>query len=145
MGNRAVVSYRTQNDLNNNVGVYLHWNGGMDSIRAFLKYCKLKGFRSPEKDNYGLARFIQVVSNYMGRGGLDVGVDLNSRLDLDNGDNGVYLISDWEVTERLYYDDRPEQDEYPLRALLCAIDDAQPEDMRLGHDRIEKMLHEETT
>ena len=35
MGNRAIIT--TQKDFDNNgIGVYLHWNGGRDSVQAFL-------------------------------------------------------------------------------------------------------------
>lgn len=36
MGNRAVITTTDQR-----IGIYLHWNGGKDSVEAFLKYCKL--------------------------------------------------------------------------------------------------------
>ena len=65
MGNRAVITTR-ENFENNGIGVYLHWNGGMDSVRAFLKYCELRNFRSPSEDSYGWARLAQVISNFMG-------------------------------------------------------------------------------
>ena len=37
MGNRAVITTKENMD-NNGIGIYLHWNGGRDSVRAFLKY-----------------------------------------------------------------------------------------------------------
>ena len=52
MGNRAVITTR-ENFNNDGVGVYLHWNGGRDSVQAFLTYCKMKGYREPTSDNYG--------------------------------------------------------------------------------------------
>ena len=48
MGNRAVITTRKAgvNPANSDAtGVYLHWNGGRDSVEAFLAYCKLKQFR----------------------------------------------------------------------------------------------------
>ena len=49
MGNRAVITNSKSFDVANStdLGVYLHWNGGRDSVEAFLKYCKLKGYRPP--------------------------------------------------------------------------------------------------
>ena len=42
MGNRAVIT--TANEwAHGGIGVYLHWNGGLDSVEAFLKYCEMKG------------------------------------------------------------------------------------------------------
>ena len=55
MGNRAIIKPEGKN-----IGVYLHWNGGIDSVTAFLKYCELRGFRAFD-DAYGMARFCQIV------------------------------------------------------------------------------------
>ena len=52
MGNRAVITTR-ENFENNGIGVYLQWNGGRDSVSAFLEYCRLRNFRPPEEDNFG--------------------------------------------------------------------------------------------
>lgn len=56
MGNRAIIKGKNQA-----LGVYVHWNGGYDSVNAFCTYCKLKGYRSPETDSYGIARLAQVI------------------------------------------------------------------------------------
>ena len=56
MGNRAVITTEIGWACpTNHLGVYLHWNGGRDSVQAFLTYCKLKGYRTPESKNYGWA------------------------------------------------------------------------------------------
>ena len=47
MGNRAVITTK-ENFENNGIGIYLHWNGGRDSVEGFLEYCRRKGYRSPE-------------------------------------------------------------------------------------------------
>lgn len=119
MGNRAVITTRDKK-----IGVYLHWNGGRDSVEAFLKYCKLKGYRTPERDCYGWARLCQVIGNYFG-GELSIGIDLYDRLDTDNGDNGVYVIENWEIVDRLFID-WPEQHEYDLISMLRDINEHQP-------------------
>ena len=64
MGNRAVITTR-ENFENNGIGVYLQWNGGRDSVSAFLEYCRLRNFRPPEEDNYGWARLIQIIANFI--------------------------------------------------------------------------------
>lgn len=91
MGNRAVITTEDKQ-----IGVYLHWNGGRDSIEAFLLYCKLQGYRCPENDCYGWARLCQVIGNFFG-GECSVGIDRYDRLDTDNGDNGTYIIKDWQI------------------------------------------------
>ena len=45
MGNRAVITTPDKK-----IGVYLHWNGGRDSVEGFLQTCKKYGFRPPERD-----------------------------------------------------------------------------------------------
>lgn len=96
MGNRAVIA--TQNK---DLGVYLHWNGERESIESFLAYCDMKGYRPPEKDEYGWARLCQVIGNFIG-GNLSVGIGKYERQDLNNGDNGVYIIKDWDIVDREY-------------------------------------------
>lgn len=125
MGNRAVITTEDKK-----IGVYVHWNGGRDSIEAFLKYCEQKGFRSPEVDNYGWARLCQVIANYFGGNGLSVGIDRYNCLDKNNGDNGVYIIRDWKIIDRLYFKGT-EQHEYNLEDMLKEIESCQPEDMKL--------------
>ena len=127
MGNRALII--TQENLDNDgIGVYLHWNGGRDSVEAFLKYCEIRGFRSPDTDCYGWARFIQVVANFFGMDGLSIGVDKYSNLpDGEFCDNGVYIIEGWKIVGRKFFENCEEQQEYPMDEMLHAIDERQPE------------------
>ena len=131
MGNRAVITTRSKD-----IGVYLHWNGGRDSVEAFLKYCKLKGYRPPELDCYGWARLCQVIGNFFG-GELSIGIDKYDKLDKDNGDNGVYIIENWNIVDRLFIS-WPEQHEYDLIGMLKSINNAQPEKERLSEEVIDK-------
>ena len=95
MGNRAVIT--TRKDLKD-IGVYLHWNGGRDSVEGFLTYCKIKGYCPPEHDNYGWAYLCTTIGNFFGQSGLSLGIDVASKLDCDNWDNGTYIIKDWKIT-----------------------------------------------
>lgn len=128
MGNRAVITTKENFD-NNGVGVYLHWNGGRDSVRAFLKYCELRGYLAPDEDNYGWARLCQVIGNFFGGIG-SLGIDTINHLDCNNWDNGVYLIKGWEIVGRVYFEGE-EQDEYDLIGMLHSINDSMPESERI--------------
>lgn len=119
MGNRAVITTRAKN-----VGIYLHWNGGRDSVEAFLKYCELKEHRSPSRDSYGWARLCQVIGNFFG-GNCSIGINTYSNLDIDNGDNGVYVIEDWKIVDREYFSGG-EQRVHSLHEMLKEIDEKQP-------------------
>lgn len=123
MGNRAVITTK-ENFENNGIGIYLHWNGGRDSVEPFLEYCKIRGYRSPETDNYGWASLVRVISNFFGGDGLSIGVDTVNNLDCDNGDNGVYFIEDWQIVGRKYA--YAEQTGHDRIEMLKAIDEAQP-------------------
>ena len=112
------------------IGIYLHWNGGRDSVEAFLKYCELKGYRSPTSDNYGWARLCQVIGNIFG-GSTSIGIDVVNNLDCDNWDNGVYIIEGWEIVDRKY-NRYEEQMNYKLEDMLMDIDNSMPEGERLG-------------
>lgn len=130
---------RATKGIDDQIGIYLHWNGGRDSVEGFLKYCELRGFRNPEFDNYGWARLTQVITNYFG-GELSVGVDLCKNLDCDNFDNGVYLIKDWKITGRMYAPTK-EQKEYKLLEMVVDIDSAQPRIDQLGETKIKELLN----
>lgn len=121
MGNRAVITTKAKK-----LGVYLHWNGGRDSVEAFLKVCKQLGYRPPESDSYGFARLCQVIGNYFG-GTSSLGIDLYENVDTDNGDNGVYVIENWEIVERLHFTGQ-EQNEYQLDKMVAEILNAQPKE-----------------
>jgi hypothetical protein len=132
MGNRAVITTRDRE-----LALYVHWNGGRQSIEGFLAYCELRGFRPPETDSFGWARLCQVICNYFGADGLDVGIspymdDATS----DPGDNGIYVISNWHIVERLggtYDHNRPDK-VFDMARWLEEIDARQPEGQRLGPD-----------
>lgn len=138
MGNRAVITTR-ENFNNDGVGVYLHWNGGRDSVQAFLTYCKMKGYRKPTSDNYGWARLCQVIGNFFG-GELSIGIDTCSHLDYDNYDNGTYIIDGWDIVDREYFNGN-EQYNYDLYEMLCDIDNAQPTREQLGANKIKEMIN----
>lgn len=127
MGNRAIITNREKK-----VAVYLHWNGGRDSVEAFLEYCRIRGYSSGE---YGIARFVQTVSNYFG-GGSWIGVlpyTGDRKMAAYGSDNGVYVVDNWEIVDRVYpYEPFGEQSICNRTEMLRAIEDAQPEHVRLG-------------
>ena len=96
MGNRAIIT-----DTQKKIGIYLHWNGGPESVHAFLKYAQMHVRRGDSE--YGMARLTQIIANFFG-GYLSVGLtpvtDMNLHQRME--DNGVYIIDDqFEVVERL--------------------------------------------
>lgn len=129
MGNRAVITTK-ENFENNGVGVYLHWNGGYDSVSAFLKYCELKGYRSPDTDCYGWARLCQVIGNFFG-GSTSIGIDTVDKLDCNNYDNGVYIIKGWEIVDRKHFKGA-EQMNHDMEDMLMGIDTAMPKAEQIG-------------
>lgn len=138
MGNRAVITTEDKK-----IGVYLHWNGGRDSIEAFLLYCKLQGYRCPEHDCYGWARLCQVIGNFFG-GGLSLGIDTYDRLDTDNGDNGVYIIRNWEIVGREFASSY-EQSTYNLREMLEEINKTQPPSEQLSIGTLDQAVEKQIT
>lgn len=138
MGNRAVITASKAYSVkdSSDIGVYLHWNGGRDSVEGFLLYCKLKGYRAPDSDNYGWARLCQVIGNFFG-GELSVGIDKCSSLDCENGDNGTYIIKGWDIVGRKYHE-YGEQQNYDLLEFVKAINEAQPVKEQLTEAQIEE-------
>ena len=129
MGNRAIITTR-ENYKNDGAGIYLHWNGGRDSVEAFLTYCRKKGYRDPVSDDeYALAPLVQVVANFFG-GATSVGI-VNARC-MAGDDNGVYIVGEnWEIVGREEIGNGfIEQDVYPLEEMLKEIDSRMPESER---------------
>ena len=122
MGSRCVITTEAKE-----IGVYLHYNGDPDFVASLLHYCSLAGIRKPENDCYGWARLCQVAANYFG-GTLSIGIDQYDRLDTDNGDNGVYIIRDWEIVGREFGEGFGEAN----TEIMIAIDNAQPVPMLKG-------------
>lgn len=129
MGNRAVI---TTNEKQ--IGIYTHWNGGRDSVSGFLAYCRMTGEPSPEVDDYGWSALVTVMHNFLGD---HVAVDLYTRLDTDNFDNGVYIIENWTIVGREFFNGE-EQDEYGLFPMMMSIDKVQPHP--LGERKIREFV-----
>ncbi|MDD7963099.1 hypothetical protein [Microbacterium thalli] len=129
MGNRAVITTPGAN-----VGIYLHWNGGRDSVAAFLRYAELAGLPPLTADGGGYAQLLTVLVNFVRNDGLTVALvtfDSRRRAEDFDSDNGVYLVSGHEIVGRIAAP-RIEQDTHELNTMLRAVDEAQPEADRLG-------------
>ena len=122
MGNRAVITIKEkdtpQEDWNS---LYLHWNGGRDSVAPFLYVAKLYGIRCNSDSSYAIARLSQLIGNTL-KGTLSLGVGAYKCLDTFS-DNGVYVVKDWEIVDRLNYDGE-EQSEYNFDEFVKEIREA---------------------
>ena len=101
MGNRAVITTSTEHYKG--TGIYLHWNGGIESILAFLAAAKERKYRDPESDpHYSLARLTGLLHEFFGvHNDTSIGIGAMENLDCDNYDNGVYIIGrNWEIIGR---------------------------------------------
>ena len=127
MSNSAIITTE-RNYLSNGIGVYLHWNGGRDSVEGFLEYCKLKNYSSYSGDNLDFARLCQVIGNYFGGNG---SIELNTINNLPKCDNGVYIVDNWEIVDRRDFNGR-EQRQYKLQDFLKDVDKHQPKNEKLG-------------
>ena len=90
MGNRAVLKFIDEQDQ---PSIYLHWNGGRASVQAFLNVAKAMELRA---DSYGVARMCQIVGIFFG---VNLSLGCNKEA-INNGDNGIYLIKDFEIVDR---------------------------------------------
>ena len=73
--------------------IYLHWNGGLASVKAFLRAGKYFGVRCGQ---YGSARLVQIIGNFFG-GTLSLGVEPFINLKHWNEDNGLYVVENWKI------------------------------------------------
>lgn len=101
MGNRGTVVFTDGKD-SFSPAIYLHWNGGPESVLAFLDELDRRKIRADQ--DYEAARFIAIVAQFFDKdevGGLSLGVTNGPASDsledlakiwTDKGDNGVYLV-----------------------------------------------------
>lgn len=120
MGNRAVITIEDNTTPKDEWAcLYLHWNGGRDSVVPFLKVAKLYGIRCNSDPSYGIARLCQIIGNTLG-GSLSLGVGNYKTWHKDSLDNGVYIINNWEIVQREYFEGE-EQNEYDEKEFIKEI------------------------
>lgn len=132
MGNRAVIIEFGKQD-----GIYLHWNGGRDSIEPMLYYAKnlLSLDLSTFKNTLKKVEFIAACCGFD-----PTYADNYSKLDCDNWDNGVYVINkNYEIVSRMFFNSS-EQKEYNFIDFLVFIDENMPKKYQRGKDFIFKYL-----
>ena len=100
MGNRAVIAF-DKFDTENGKGVYLHWNGGRDSVESFLEFVRTDNTASIQET--GVDKLLLAL-NAFGLSVHEVTVEPLGRLDCDNYDNGVYVVDtqSWVITDRVF-------------------------------------------
>lgn len=111
MGNRAVIT-----KLGSEKGIYLHWNGGMDSVKPIVWFA-----HNFIKDEEELDAINSVCKFY----GLNTCYDNVNKLDCDNYDNGVYLVDNGEIIGRVY-NHGEEQDNYDFNEFVCSLNESMP-------------------
>ena len=92
MGNRAIVVFKDQHE---SAAVYMHWNGGPESVYTMLGVMQEFGLNS-HSAGYSAARFIMVASSVI-TGPLSLGTcsvpkSLPKASANEGLDNGVYLF-----------------------------------------------------
>ena len=88
----------------------------------------MRGFRTLTEDRgYGYARLCQVITNFFG-GSLSVEIGPLKYMDVNNGDNGVYIVEGWDIVDRKYFSGKEltDPDIDGMVKLLRTIDKRQP-------------------
>ena len=107
MGNRAYIGFE-----NNPIHIYVHWNGGLESVKAFCDVAKERGFRDPTGDPmYAMARLTGLIHEFFGvTDSTSLGIcAFTSQEDEQESvafaDNGKYVIGkDWQIIRHYQYD-----------------------------------------
>lgn len=129
MGNRCRIVSK-----NSETAIYLQWNGGRDSVEAFLTYGKLKGLPGLNDDRYfGL---VTIITNFFGNDGFNIYSESaeNALIVGEEAmlvDNGTYVVDGWKIVDRICPPE-VEQQEYAMDEMLLTIDRAQPAREQLG-------------
>lgn len=132
MVNCALVTDKT--DLSG-VGIYLNWYGNRGFVEAYLGFCKLKKYPSPETDCKGWACLGATISNHLN--GQNVGIcHANEHTEEVSHANGIYIIKDWTIVARIHqpFKEKDELTEKNLRKTIMEINVQQPPEMQLTAD-----------
>lgn len=125
MGNRAYVIFEDKESKHFSPAIYLHWNGGPESVYAFLDELDRRGVRADQE--YEAARFVQVVGEYFMPEPSSLGVQSGPASAVDLGrwaqeENGLYLVCRDEPrrVRRLWWDwDKNVLTEWPRRKVTA--------------------------
>lgn len=95
MGNRAYVIFEDKESQHFSPAIYLHWNGGPESVYAFLDELDRRCVRADQE--YEAARFVQIVGEYFMPDQLSLGVTSGPSSAAELGrwakeENGLYLV-----------------------------------------------------
>lgn len=124
MGNRAVI-----NQYGSNEAVYLHWNGGRDSVEPLLYYAKHFASKYVGFEHMKALDVFAFVCDCVGLNPIKTTM---GRADCDNGDNGVYYIDDdYKITGRAF-NHSAEQKYNNFEEMLNAIDQQMPTKKQLS-------------
>lgn len=102
MGNRSyvVIKQTRGKETFYSPALYLHWNGGPESVYGFLDYARAHDVRT--ETAYGMARLCQIACNFFG-GTLSVGLEnvcgAKSLENFQPGDNGLFVV-EWKDGKR---------------------------------------------
>lgn len=129
MSNSGLIVFDKQR-----IAIELHWNGGRDSVEAFLEYCRLA--EVPCAPLY----VATVINNYMDNDGTTIYLHVlpdnyseSDALKTMSTDHGVYWVKDYEIVKRTYpHGVVKEQRSHDLDEFLHDIDSKQPAGRRLG-------------
>lgn len=101
MGSRAVITTSQSDELENSqdIGLYTQFYGPRDCVEAFLTYCKMRNFPSPERQSIGWHGLCTVMENFSGENAR-ISIGKCCDLGIDFLDYGVYVIQDWEIIDR---------------------------------------------
>ena len=123
MSNSAIIRFKD----NYFCEVYLHWNGGIESIVGFLKYCELKGYRDGD-----FARFIQVVGNFFGGGNTIYLEKFNSNIDIVNKkvDKNILTKQSFKELFRIINSTQRKEEQLPEKLFDCK--EVSVDDLKIG-------------
>lgn len=100
MGNRATVIFVNKTHTEISPAVYLHWNGGPESVYPFLAELDRRDVRADQE--YECARFIGIIAEYqeqehytpysLGVSNGPAQIKAATLAKYDPGDNGIYVV-----------------------------------------------------
>ena len=140
MSNSANIYPKCKKEYGEQIGLFMEEHGSPRWVYSILKYLRMLGFPSPSTSGAGMARLIQVVSNFGTDDPYEVVVGLSD--DLPCVCYG-YEIDGWEFSNMEKYGE--DFDKLNIERFLRTIDLYQTEELQLGDEMIHVLYERNET
>ena len=133
MSRSAIIYRKGEGESDDPIGIYMGYDAPPYWVCSILMYMKMRDYCSPAINGIGMARLIQVISNYESTDQWGVMVDRPRALP---DCSYAYEIDGWELSDKCKAEYADILSHYDLERFIVEVDSRQPYSDRLGEGLI---------